>query len=34
MTDQDRHALKLLVDQIAERWSLDGLTTLLYGSRS
>jgi lysyl-tRNA synthetase, class I len=31
LTEQDRHAVKLLVDQIAEHWSLDGLTTLLYG---
>lgn len=31
LTEQDRHALKLLLDQMAEHWSLDGLTTLLYG---
>ena len=31
LTEQDRHALKLLLHQMAEHWSLDGLTTLLYG---
>jgi lysyl-tRNA synthetase, class I len=31
LTEQDRHALKLLSDQMAGRWSLDELTTLLYG---
>ena len=31
LTEQDHHALKLLVDQMAEHWSLDELTTLLYG---
>jgi lysyl-tRNA synthetase, class I len=31
LPEQDRHGLKLLVDQMTGRWSLDGLTTLLYG---
>ena len=31
LTEQDRHALKLLVDQMAGHWALGGLTTLLYG---
>jgi lysyl-tRNA synthetase class 1 len=31
LTEQDRHAVKLLADQMAEHWSLEGLTTLLYG---
>jgi lysyl-tRNA synthetase, class I len=31
LTEQDRGALKLLLDQMAEHWSLDGLTALLYG---
>jgi uncharacterized protein (TIGR03083 family) len=31
LTEQDRHALKLLGDQMAEHWSLDSLTGLLYG---
>jgi lysyl-tRNA synthetase, class I len=29
--ESDRHALKLLLEGMAENWSLDGLTTLLYG---
>ena len=31
LTEQDRQALKLLLDQMAEHWSLERLTTLLYG---
>ena len=31
LAEQDRHALKLLTEQMADYWSLDGLTTLLYG---
>jgi len=31
LTEQDQHALKLLLDQMAGNWSLEGLTTLLYG---
>ncbi|MGH3721768.1 MAG: lysine--tRNA ligase [Pseudonocardiaceae bacterium] len=31
LNESDRHALKLLVAGLAENWSLDGLTTLLYG---
>jgi lysyl-tRNA synthetase class 1 len=31
LAEQDQHALKLLADQMAEHWSLAGLTTLLYG---
>jgi lysyl-tRNA synthetase, class I len=31
LTEQDQRALRLLLDQLAEHWSLDGLTTLLYG---
>jgi lysyl-tRNA synthetase, class I len=31
LTEQDRYALRLLLDQMTERWSLEGLTTLLYG---
>jgi lysyl-tRNA synthetase class 1 len=31
LTEQDRQALKLLLDQMAEQWSLERLTTLLYG---
>ena len=31
LTEKDRHALNLLLDQMAEHWSLDGLTTLVYG---
>lgn len=29
--ESDRHALKLLLEGLADNWSLDGLTTLLYG---
>jgi lysyl-tRNA synthetase class 1 len=29
--DDDRQALKLLADSLDEHWSLDGLTTLVYG---
>jgi lysyl-tRNA synthetase class 1 len=31
LTEQDRHALKLLADGMAEHWSYDELATLLYG---
>jgi lysyl-tRNA synthetase class 1 len=31
LTDEDRHARDLLLDLMAEHWSLEGLTTLLYG---
>ena len=31
LTDEERGALKLLIDGMAADWSLDGLTTLLYG---
>jgi lysyl-tRNA synthetase, class I len=31
LTEPDRHSLKLLLDQMAKDWSLNGLTTLLYG---
>ncbi len=31
LTESQRHALKLLQDGLQEHWSLDGLTTLLYG---
>jgi lysyl-tRNA synthetase class 1 len=31
LTEQDRHALKLLTGQINQDWTLAGLTTLLYG---
>ena len=31
LTDSDRGALKLLTEGMAADWSLDGLTTLLYG---
>jgi lysyl-tRNA synthetase class 1 len=31
LTEPQRHALKLLLDQMAEHWSIDGLTKLLYG---
>jgi lysyl-tRNA synthetase, class I len=31
LTDEERGALKLLTDRMAADWSLDGLTTLLYG---
>ena len=31
LTDSDRDALKLLTEGMAADWSLDGLTTLLYG---
>jgi lysyl-tRNA synthetase class 1 len=31
LTEQDRYALKLLADQMGEHWSLERLTTLLYG---
>jgi lysyl-tRNA synthetase class 1 len=31
LAEQDQNALELLLDQMAEHWSLDGLTTLLYG---
>jgi lysyl-tRNA synthetase class 1 len=31
LAEPDRHALKLLAGQMTEQWSLDGLTTLLYG---
>jgi lysyl-tRNA synthetase class 1 len=31
LTEQDRHALKLLSDELAGHWSLGELTTLLYG---
>ena len=31
LTDEERGALKLLIDGMTADWSLDGLTTLLYG---
>jgi lysyl-tRNA synthetase, class I len=31
LTDEQRDAIKLLLDRMAEYWSLDDLTTLLYG---
>lgn len=31
LTGQDQVALQLLLGQLAEHWSLEGLTTLLYG---
>jgi lysyl-tRNA synthetase, class I len=31
LTDDQRDAIKLLLDRMAQYWSLDGLTTLLYG---
>ncbi|WP_431960819.1 lysine--tRNA ligase [Actinacidiphila sp. bgisy160] len=31
LSGEEREALKLLVDGLAEHWSLDGLTTLVYG---
>jgi lysyl-tRNA synthetase class 1 len=31
LSEQDRHALKLLTDGMTAAWSLEGLTTLLYG---
>jgi lysyl-tRNA synthetase class 1 len=31
LSEQDRQALKLLTEQMADNWSLEGLTTLLYG---
>jgi lysyl-tRNA synthetase, class I len=31
LTDEQRDAIKLLLDRMADYWSLDGLTTLLYG---
>jgi len=31
LTDDERGAVKLLLDGMAANWSLDGLTTLLYG---
>ncbi|MGH3886180.1 MAG: lysine--tRNA ligase [Pseudonocardiaceae bacterium] len=31
LNESDRHALKLLSEGLADNWSLDGLTTLLYG---
>lgn len=31
LEEADRYALKLLLDGLAENWSLDGLTKLLYG---
>jgi lysyl-tRNA synthetase, class I len=31
LTDEQRDAIKLLLDRMAKYWSLDGLTTLLYG---
>jgi lysyl-tRNA synthetase class 1 len=31
LTEEERGALKLLVEGMAADWSLDGLTTLLYG---
>jgi lysyl-tRNA synthetase, class I len=31
LTDAERGAIKLLIDLMADDWSLDGLTTLLYG---
>ncbi len=29
--EADRHALKILLEGLTENWSLDGLTTLVYG---
>ena len=31
LSEAEHHALKLLVENMASHWSLDGLTTLLYG---
>jgi len=31
LTEQERHALKLLVDGMADNWSHQGMTTLVYG---
>ncbi len=31
LTDAERDAIKLLLDRMSADWSLDGLTTLLYG---
>jgi lysyl-tRNA synthetase class 1 len=31
LTDSELHAIKLLLEGLDEQWSLDGLTTLLYG---
>jgi lysyl-tRNA synthetase class 1 len=31
LTDEQRDAIKLLLDRMADYWSVDGLTTLLYG---
>ena len=31
LTDEQRDAIKLLLDRMADYWSLDSLTTLLYG---
>ncbi|HET9258000.1 MAG TPA: lysine--tRNA ligase [Pseudonocardiaceae bacterium] len=31
LSESDRHGLKLLLEGLAENWSLEGLTTLLYG---
>ena len=31
LTDDQRDAIKLLLDRMADDWSLDGLTTLVYG---
>jgi len=31
LSEQERHALKLLVEGMVSNWSLEGLTTLLYG---
>jgi lysyl-tRNA synthetase, class I len=31
LAEADRHALKLLLEGLADNWSLDGLTRLLYG---
>ncbi len=31
LTEQDRHALKLLTGEMGQNWTLEGLTTLLYG---
>ncbi|HYB47447.1 MAG TPA: lysine--tRNA ligase, partial [Streptosporangiaceae bacterium] len=31
LTDEQRQGIKLLLDRMADNWSLDGLTTLVYG---
>ena len=31
LTDSERAAIKLLTERMGEDWSLDGLTTVLYG---